>query len=538
MFEFVGLASLLPVGIGLMQGGPVKEGLIYSLLDSCGISPADLGLRQFLLLTASAMFIRAMVLLLAYTIVGHLSSELEFRTSRRLMESVIRARWRDLLDLGVGAAVDAVSRQANDVGNAASLVGPLLATITLGSLLAFISLCISPSTVAVAALLIGPLLAGMRVVNSTTLKTSAAAARLFQERTRLAIEMVQYAKYIKASHFEGQFLEEFSRTLTKLRATSIKLKMLNGLVSTTPDTMIVASLCGLIAMVAESASDKSQSVPLALLLLYRSFQYLNGFHSLNQAIIQYLPSHEGLRQISERAEGAKELATWQHDITFERDIEFREVSFAYEGSHPVFEKFNFRLKKGEILILSGPSGVGKSTFADLLVGLLEPSEGQILIDGKVLDRSVLASFRQKVAYIPQEPVIFDGTIRYNLERHGVSESDAQLCRVLTMANFGDVLREKPEGLETIVGERGLKLSGGQRQRLALARAFLQDAQLIILDEATNAVDQEAERRIFERIGEFAPSVTFVIITHGDTPLQLPRATLLALERTPGNRAAE
>jgi ATP-binding cassette subfamily C protein len=163
--------------------------------------------------------------------------------------------------------------------------------------------------------------------------------------------------------------------------------------------------------------------------------------------------------------------------------------------------------------LTGPSGSGKSTLADLLAGLTRPDGGAISIDGQVLEGPAWAAWRNSVAYVQQEPLLFDATLRENLLWAAPDADEARLRDCLTRGAASFVF-DLPEGLDTRVGTSGRQLSGGERQRIVLARALLRDPQLLILDEATSALDRENEARIVEAVTALKGSVTVVVIGHG------------------------
>jgi ATP-binding cassette, subfamily C, bacterial len=195
-----------------------------------------------------------------------------------------------------------------------------------------------------------------------------------------------------------------------------------------------------------------------------------------------------------------------------RQLRFDAVSFRYTPQDPwVLNGVDFTVDAGTTVAIVGTSGAGKTTIADLMIGLLAPDSGRITIDGIVLGDNA-ASWRETIAYVPQDTFLFHDTIRANLTwvRPDVSGDDINRALTLAMADFVHAL---PNGLDTVVGDRGVRLSGGERQRIALARALLRKPSLLILDEATSAIDRENEQRILDAIDRLHGSVTIVMITH-------------------------
>jgi ATP-binding cassette subfamily B protein len=192
-------------------------------------------------------------------------------------------------------------------------------------------------------------------------------------------------------------------------------------------------------------------------------------------------------------------------------IEFRSISFSFQNK-PVLSNFSLAIEGGKKTALIGTSGSGKSTLVKLLLQLLKPETGQIFVDGQDLSQINLESFYRQVAYIPQEPPIFDGSLRENLTFNEQCE-ESFIHEVLKKVGLDSLVNQLPAGLETVVGERGIKLSGGERQRLAFGRAFIQNPKIIIMDEPTSALDSLTERFVTQNMTHLFNGKTVVIIAH-------------------------
>ncbi len=162
--------------------------------------------------------------------------------------------------------------------------------------------------------------------------------------------------------------------------------------------------------------------------------------------------------------------------------------------------------------LTGASGAGKSTTADLVLGLLEPDSGAVLVDGRPLTHAGLRAWRARVAYVPQEPILIPGTLRKNLLWSVGDASDAACWAALDRAAAA-FARALPDGLDTLLGDRGVRLSGGERQRVAIARALLREPDLLVLDEATSSLDDATEAAVLELLASLGPAVTVLVIAH-------------------------
>lgn len=208
---------------------------------------------------------------------------------------------------------------------------------------------------------------------------------------------------------------------------------------------------------------------------------------------------------------------WQNQsgspVKFNEGIHFKDIEFSHVPDEPVLRGLDLRINKGDTVAVIGPSGSGKTTLIDLLIGLYRPTKGKILVDGKDLATLDLEDWRVYLGYVGQEAQFFHLTIRENLLLGIENRDEDSLWRVLAMADAENFVREFPQGLETIVGDRGIRLSGGQRQRLALARALLHEPQILILDEATSSLDRASEIEVQKSIRKLKERFTIIMIAH-------------------------
>ncbi|ECP9680613.1 ABC transporter ATP-binding protein [Listeria monocytogenes] len=199
--------------------------------------------------------------------------------------------------------------------------------------------------------------------------------------------------------------------------------------------------------------------------------------------------------------------------SFRGDIAYNHVSFEYSDGKNVLNHINLSIKAGETVAFVGPSGAGKTTICNLLPRFYDVSAGEITIDGENIKRFTLPSLRAQIGVVQQDVFLFSGTVRENIAYGKLDASDEEIEQVVKLAHLSKVVEEMPDGLDTIIGERGVKLSGGQKQRLAIARMFLKNPPILILDEATSALDTETEQVIQASLEELAEGRTTLIIAH-------------------------
>jgi ATP-binding cassette subfamily B protein len=200
---------------------------------------------------------------------------------------------------------------------------------------------------------------------------------------------------------------------------------------------------------------------------------------------------------------------------FRGEVEFRDVRFSYpsRADVEVLKGLSFRVRPGEKIALVGQSGAGKSTVLQLLLRFYRPTSGEVRVDGHEAASFDITAYRSNIAIVPQEVLLFGGTIRENIAYGKPGATEEEIIAAAKDANAWEFLSAFPEGLDTLVGERGIKLSGGQRQRIAIARAILKDPAILLLDEATSSLDAESERLVQEALNRLMVGRTSIIIAH-------------------------
>jgi ABC-type multidrug transport system fused ATPase/permease subunit len=246
-----------------------------------------------------------------------------------------------------------------------------------------------------------------------------------------------------------------------------------------------------------------------------------------------LPAVGDITELTAEAQSAREVPTTTIDEQERSEdpilLEFRDVSFRYPtgergelpgDAHAGVRSLSFTVPRGEITVITGPSGAGKSTTADLALGLLVADSGEVVADGRPLTIERLGAWRSTVAYVPQETVVLPGTLRDNLTWSVGRDVGDDECSVALRRAAASFVEHLPDGLDTELGERGIRLSGGERQRVAIARALLRDPLLLVLDEATSSLDDATEAEVLATIRSLTPTVTVLVIAHRRTTIDL------------------
>ncbi|WP_028537698.1 ABC transporter ATP-binding protein [Paenibacillus sp. J14] len=244
--------------------------------------------------------------------------------------------------------------------------------------------------------------------------------------------------------------------------------------------------------------------------------FIRPIEKINAIIESYPKGIAGFKRYLEIMDTEPDVADAPDAIdvgTLKGDIYFDRVSFGYEGASRVLEDVSLKIRAGETVAFVGPSGAGKTTLCSLLPRFYDVDGGRITIDGMDIRDLTLSSLRRNIGIVQQDVYLFSGTIRENIAYGKLEATEEEIWEAARRAQLEDFIRSQPEGLETVIGERGVKLSGGQKQRLAIARMFLKNPPILILDEATSALDTETEQAIQQSLAELSVGRTTLVIAH-------------------------
>ncbi|MEH7493786.1 ABC transporter ATP-binding protein [Neobacillus niacini] len=325
-------------------------------------------------------------------------------------------------------------------------------------------------------------------------------------------------KDIKSNNLEEHHLSWFKELNGKmvensLKAVDIKTK------STFIYKVVSALLIGIFIFISiKMFEGQSASLFLILIIFSRIWPRITGIQSNLEQLGLALPSFKKLLDLQNQCIEGRELnETMIHNVNpimIKKGLECKDVYFKYNKAEQyALKKISLRFPANRMTAIVGPSGAGKSTLIDILMGLNQPEVGEVLIDGKNLTSKNLLALRRSISYVPQDPFLFNNTLRENLLIIDKDAKEEQIWEALEFAAAADFVKKLPNGLDTLIGDRGVKLSGGERQRLVLARAILRKPPILVLDEATSALDTENETKIQTALDKLKGSMTIIIIAH-------------------------
>ena len=248
-------------------------------------------------------------------------------------------------------------------------------------------------------------------------------------------------------------------------------------------------------------------------MMIQLYQPLNFMGMVYREIKQAVIDIEKMFGVLSRNPEVKDVPGAKPLVVTSGNVRFDDVRFSYDPERPILKGLSFEVPAGKTVAIVGPSGAGKSTISRLLFRLYDVSSGQILIDGQDIRNVTQASLRASIGMVPQDTVLFNDTIRYNIRYGRWDASDAEVEEAAQLAQIDGFIRMSPKGYETQVGERGLKLSGGEKQRVAIARTVLKAPPILVLDEATSALDSHTEHEIQEALERVSRGRTSLVIAH-------------------------
>ena len=509
--EGVGIAALLPL-IGLVigvEGGGALTDYVARGFALFALEPALGGLTLFIIV---AIGLKSLLLLLAMSQVGYSAAHAAMHLRLTAVQSLLDARWRHFVDQRAGDLASAVSIEPERAATAYVDVCRMLATSIQLLIYAALSVAIS-WRVSVSALVVGAL----AIVALGRLITWSRRAGQGQTNLQKAfmtrfLQGLDGMKPLKAMAREGSMkplMEADIRGLNRVKRTMVISRA--GLVEANEFIRGFAVVGGLYVFVTIWAGPPDGLLVLAVLCI-RILQKVGHLQSEYQSAATNQPAFAFLQSTIAAAERAREPGLGSKAPSLSEAISLRDVSFSY-GRGNVLDCVSMSLPAGAFVAIVGSSGVGKTTVADLIIGLIRPLRGEVWIDNLPMHDIDIRAWRNMIGYVPQETFLFHDTVMANVTLGDPAISRAEVETALRRAEAWEFVAALAEGMDSMVGERGARLSGGQRQRIAIARALIRDPTLLILDEATTALDPDTEASIIATIRRLADNVTVLAISH-------------------------
>ena len=441
---------------------------------------------------------------------------IKYAVTRGLLEDAMKkffaARWVFFGGTDQGKILSTLSKEIDAIGNALGTMAQLLAQCIQFAIYLAVPLALNPTLTVITlslAIFFGlPFLLLQKKSYQLGKQNVETASRALG----ILVESLAAARIIIGFGRQNEATERYLQALDAHVNVTLRVQTLSTFV---PNLFRpLGMLAGVLAM-GFSINSINQVAELAA-VMWSVLSALPLFASILQGQIgikNFIPSYEQLIYLRDKAVAVEEIVGSVQFTKLKRSIRLQNVSFNYPGRDNTLRNINLDVPISKMTALVGESGSGKSTISDLLLGLQIPDSGEVFIDEIPLRLMNQNSLRAKIGYVPQDPILFQGSIRDNLLWSAPNATEEDLWSALKLANSEQFVKNLPQGINTVVGDRGTRISGGQRQRIALARALVHKPELLILDEATSALDAESERMIQGAIDGLGSKCTILIIAH-------------------------
>lgn len=508
----LGFVSLLPLLNHLtgLESAP-DNGMMQFVDQTFSLFGTTPTLGNLLLLLTILFSIKGLLLIWAMSQVGYTTAKVTAKFRIELLQALMDAKWPYFVRHKTGTFATAISSQPDRAAFCFLACCNLLAAGLETAILTIVALSITWE-ITLAAVVAGALM--LKLLGGAIGYTRKAAQRQTELHESLLSRMVDGLngmKHLKAMGLQKRLLPLMEEDVKGIQKTDRQLVLSKEILVRLPEPLRIAfisvGLYILIALLNQPAAD----LLVLMAIFYRTTERLSTMQSRYQNAIRSIPSFWFVYMTIRRAQHAKEPVRTGTTPDFKKEIRFHNVDFSY-GKTVILKGAELILPHGSFTAVVGPSGAGKTTVADLIIGLLEPRNGQVKIDDTDLRDTDLTQWRQSIGYVPQETILFHVSIFDNITLGDESITRAEVQEALKQAeaSFIDSL---PDGLDTMVGERGAKLSGGQRQRIAIARALVRKPSLLVLDEATTALDPITEQSLCKTFTKLNGKTTILAISH-------------------------
>lgn len=533
IFEMLSISILLPFLQAIVNPVQLKQQKYISILIDFFNLDSDISLLIFLCLLIFIIYaLKNLFLIYVSYVQNELSTSIHRDLATLMMRSYLKRPYSFFLDTSSADILRGVGGDISGIYNLISTSFTLLSSM-ITSVLIVIYLFVSDYVMT-----FGVILLEVACVFGITLCFKGTAARVGRKQrqatrgiNRSALQVFAGIKDIIVMQRQRYFEDDFDAVVDQKRSVDLTYNVINAMPIRIIETVSIGGMMGIVCIRLVGGVEVSEFIPTLGIFAVAAFKilpYVGGISSGISSLIFYKPTlDEAYKNIYEAREFEKLVQKRESVLlekekgNFEHIIEVKGVFWKYENSDEiVLKNLSMQINKGESVALIGHSGAGKSTLADVILGLLQPERGSVLVDGVDIF-SIPKSWAKMIGYVPQSVYLTDDTIKKNIA-FGIPDEEVdekKIWQALDQAQLGDFVRQLPLGIETCVGERGIKFSGGQRQRVAIARALYYNPEVLVLDEATSALDKGTETAVMEAVDALHGHKTLIIIAHRITTIR-------------------
>ena len=528
--EMLGLASILPF-IGMLSNPDILNtnkylGEIFNYAKNFGVDSENefiffLGTFVFTLLIISLIFKASTTYLQV-----RFNSMCQYNIGRRIIEGYLNKSYswflnRNSAELGKNILTEVSTVVGNGLSPLLNLVVQSIMSLTILTLL----IIVDPKLALIIGLILclAYLIVYKSLLNIINLK-SQERFNANQWRFTAVSEAFGAVKEIKLSGLEQTYIDRFSEPAKSLAKNQASLQVIGKLPRYAIEAIAFGGMLLIVLYLIAQSKNFTDAVPIIALYVFAGYRLMPSAQQIYISATQLrsiIPALDALyKDIASLEKPVKKIG---EKILFNKSINLRNINFNYPNNEKLaLKKINLKIQSGTKVGIIGTTGSGKTTLIDLILGLLEPKDGKIEVDDKVINKNSLRSWQSLIGYVPQQIYLADDTIAANIA-FGENPKNINLNDIETatkIANIHEFIsKELPLKYQTKVGERGIRLSGGQIQRIGIARALYRKPQVLVLDEATSALDNITEKSVLDKLNNFGNNVTTIIITHRVTSIK-------------------
>jgi len=514
ILEGVGVNALIPLfSFALGEGGGATDIISQGIERFFGLLNISFTVTYLLIFIGIIFVSKALISLFLIFLKTRIIFDYERSTRQNLFSKIVNSSWPHLIKQKLGHLETIIMV---DVPVSSGLFGQLATSIQhLTGLLIYlivavnISLSITLATLAVGAIL----MLFLKPLIFRTKRISFIRTKLLKKIAHHVSENVLGVKTVKTMLAGNGVIDKAFGYFGELRDISVKLDMYKAYINTIIQPLSIIFIAVLFGFTYQSDTFNFAALIAIVYLVQKIFSYIQQMGRNIQTIYANVPHLRAVLDYKKRAEQNEEIDSGNKKFIFNKALKFENVNFRYPEGDWVIKKLNLEIGRGQLIGLIGPSGVGKTTLVDMILRLLEPTKGNIMLDGQDAASVDLSQWRKKIGYVSQDIFLTNDTIEENIRFYDKSITKKDIIEAAKMANIYKFIESTPEKFKTSVGERGQMISAGQRQRIVIARVLARKPELLILDEATSALDNESEVKIQEVIKQLRGKITVLAIAH-------------------------
>jgi ATP-binding cassette, subfamily C, bacterial len=511
--EMISMGALVPLTSQLSSDGGKSDSYIgKAVLQVVSLTGLEATFTNLLFLVGLTLIMKSVIAFLAMRYVAISVADVTTKLRSKLLGSMMSARWAYFVDHKPGEVASMISLQAGMAGQAYYSVAQLVTTSISGVGLLLTAFLVSGKLVVfclvATSALAFPLYYMLKIAQESSLQQFQTSSDLTSGVQDVLNNMKPLKSMARATHF----LKSFTDSIGLLRRAMILMVVSSHAIYHGQDILgAIMVLAGVYVSVVVLHTPLPEMLVVGI-IFYQVVDVIKRVQLHLQSSTTAAAAYNSMMDTIVHADNQLEKDFGKTEPSLEKSIKFENVSFAY-GEKTVLNHVNLECPAREITVLIGPSGAGKTTIVDLIIGFYLPMSGRIMIDNTSMVDVQLSKWRERIGYVPQELTLLRGTIADNIKLGDESITAEQVTEALRLAGAMGFVEALPDGINADIGTMGAKLSGGQRQRISLARALVLKPKLLLLDEVTSALDEATEAEICDNIMELSGKFTIVAITH-------------------------